>query len=43
MQTADHCFQGGGGVKKTMGLLLSRCHLHGEKNALLQSAVCILY
>ena len=42
MQTADHCFQGGG-VKKTMGLLLSRCHLHGENNAQQQSAVCILY
>ena len=40
MQTADHCFQG---AKKTMGLLLSRCHLHGENNALQQSAVCILY
>ena len=33
-------FKGGGGLK-IMGLLLSR-HLHGEKNALHQSAVCIL-
>ena len=40
MQTADLCFQG---VKKTIGLLLSRCHLHGENNALQQSAVCILH
>ena len=39
MQTADHCFQ----CYKTMGLLLSRSHLHGEDNGLQQSAVCILW
>ena len=35
---ADHCFQG----QKTMGLLLSRSHLHAENNGLQQYAVCIL-
>ena len=32
---AGHCFQG-----KTMGLLLSRSHLHGENNGLQQSTFC---
>ena len=43
MQTVDWLQTIASRVKKAMGLLLSRSHLHGENNSLQQSAVRILY